>query len=178
MRHTHTRIAGGDVNIGRITGIPTNESQPIDRFQDLSRPAVVDLLDHREPYPGPLFQALIAIVAIVRLTSFVIFTPDDQNILAVGCCSLLDSDVVVRVRLIPVQGGGHSILWHPRSNDIGGIGGLFRVYHEHVVDGDVRGHENRMSRDGVPGSGFNVRWGPALYVLDVAVCEDLPTPPF
>src|SRR5690348_2630670 len=103
MRHAHARIAGGDINIGFITGIPPDESKPIDWLHDLPRPAIIDLCDHRKSSPGPLLQSLVAVLSIIRLPCFVIFAPDDQDIMALRVRSLLDSDVMVRIRLIPVQ---------------------------------------------------------------------------
>src|SRR5205085_2670846 len=80
VRHPHPGIAGDDVYVVPRSRIPADERQAIEGLHDLAGPPKFDAVDHGEAFAGPPFEATMPSFSIVRLSRFVIFTADNQDL--------------------------------------------------------------------------------------------------
>jgi hypothetical protein len=90
------------------------------------------------------------LVRIVRLSRFVIFAANDQDVVIVGAgwrCCRLEAHVVVWVRCIPQQDLRDAPATHAGTDDEGAIRGLLRVNRDAIVHRCVRGNDDRASRN-------------------------------
>src|SRR5438552_7848143 len=84
MRHTIAGVARDDVDILLVRRIAPNVAKTVDRLHHLARPAKHYLLGLWPTRPRPLFQPIESGFKIIRLSTFMIFTPDDEDIVSTG----------------------------------------------------------------------------------------------
>jgi len=82
MRHSVSRIAGGDVDVLVGAGILPDVSEIVHRLHYLSRPAVLYALDHGKALPRPFLQAAKGLLVIfrLRLSRLVVLAADDEDL--------------------------------------------------------------------------------------------------
>src|SRR6266851_10435882 len=94
VRHAVARITGHNKNIVVIGGITTDETETIDWFHDLSRPAEDCFTRFWETRACPFFKPLESHFEIIRLSGFVILAADDEEVvLRIAIC---ESHVMIR----------------------------------------------------------------------------------
>src|SRR5437667_4377721 len=84
MRHTIAGVARDDVDILLVRRIAPNVAKTVDRLHYLARPAKHYLLGLWPAGPRPIFQSIESGLKIIRLSTFMIFTPDDEDIVSTG----------------------------------------------------------------------------------------------
>ena len=175
MGHAVARIPRRDVHVVGVERIAPDERHPVDRLHDLARPAVLRRAEHRKPLPGPLLQAAVAHVGVVRLSRLVILAADDEEV-----ASLVRATghprVVVWVRRIPVQPLRDGPAGHRDRDGVGAVGRLLGVDDQLVVDRRVGG-----DHDGVGGhrgslTGIDDATASAGHSRRVGVAVDPPAP--
>ena len=173
MRHPHPGIAGDDVDVFPRSRIPADESQAIEGLHDLAGPPKFDAVDHGEAFAGPPLEATMPPLSIVRLSRFVIFTADDQDLVRRLAVDRMDAHVVIGVVHVPIQISRHRSRRHARADHVRHVRRLFRTHEEAVVDGRVRRHHDRLCADGVA-AGHDVSILATFDMIDMRTGEQLP----
>jgi len=157
--------------------IPADVRHVIDGLDHLTRPAIVQALDHREALACPLLEAHESFFGVRGLPGFVILAANDQDVviqLVPGfILGVLDADVVVRIGSIPVQSLRDRSLRNSRADDIGAIRGLLAVDDEPVVDRRVGANDDVVRADDVAIARRHPRRLTILDLLRVHASVDL-----
>jgi len=159
--------------------IPADVRHVIDGLDHLTRPAIVQALDHREALACPLLEAHESFFGVRGLPGFVILAANDQDVviqLVPGfILGVLDADVVVRIGSIPVQSLRDRSLRNSRADDIGAIRGLLAVDDEPVVDWCIGANNDIIGVDDVAIARGDLRRLTILDFLGVDAGVDLPS---
>src|SRR5690606_38368772 len=115
----------------------------VECFENLSAPPKRDLLDRWKPMPRPSFEASITFPRVRRLSGFVIFSADDQQLSAAVLGIGLQAHVVIAVECMPVQGVAECASWNSCRNDVGPVRIQFRVHLVTIVDRRIRCNNHR-----------------------------------
>jgi hypothetical protein len=113
-------------------------------------------------------------VCVVRLSRFVIFPSDDQNIvLALVVIRAVEPDVVIRILGVPVEGLCHRAVRHFDPNHIGHVRSLLGMYGDEVIDRGVCRHHHCVSSDHLTAR-CNARRRTAVDLVGVGLGENPP----
>src|SRR6185312_15805022 len=80
VRHPISRISRRDVDVLVATGVLSDVRQIVDGLDHLTRPAVLDALDHRETLTRPFLETVEALTRRYRLAGLMILAPDNEDI--------------------------------------------------------------------------------------------------
>src|SRR5690606_40631191 len=105
----------------------------VECFENLSAPPKRDLLDRWKPMPRPSFEASITFPRVRRLSGFVIFSADDQQLSAAVLGIGLQAHVVIAVECIPAQGVAECASWNSCRNDVSHVRIHIRVHLDTIV---------------------------------------------
>src|SRR6266576_924670 len=78
--HSVTRVAGGNPDMLIGAGILPDVRHVVYRLDDLTRPPILDALQHREALASPLLEPDESLFGVTGLTGFMILTADDQHL--------------------------------------------------------------------------------------------------
>jgi hypothetical protein len=177
VRHSISRISRRDVDVLVATGVLSDVRQIVDGLDHLTRPTVLDALDHRKTLTRPFFETVEALTRRYRLAGLVILASDNEDIVVElatgGIFRLLEADVMVGIRGVPVQSRGNRAARNACPDHVSAIRGLLAVNDQPVVDRSVGADDHIVGADNVSAACRNARRLAVYYFLGVHARIDL-----
>ncbi len=155
MGHTLSGISSCDVNVVFVQRISTDKSDSIHRLHYLSGPAKLHFSHLWKTLARPQLESCETFLAIVRLTRFVIFTANDQNIMRIIIFVALETYVMIRIARVPVERLSDRASRNNNADHVRDVRRLLGMNRDAIVHRSVRRYYYDVCRHNRPVTGFN-----------------------